>query len=61
MYGSDSRREFARNMLIPIIEREIAHRSVIPALTETQMITSVRNVLEEIADEMEKCGLIADM
>lgn len=61
MYGSDSRRAFARNMLTPIIEGEIARRSVIPALTETQMITSVRNVLEEIADEMEKGDLVADL
>ena len=31
------------------------------ALTEKQMITSVRNVLEEIADEMEKGDLVADL
>lgn len=52
MYASDNRKKFARDFLRPIIERETACRPVIPALTENQMLTSIRSVLEEIADVM---------
>jgi len=53
MYASNNRKNFARDLLKPIIEREISCRPVIPALTENQMLTSIRSVLEEIADVME--------
>lgn len=52
MYASNNRKEFARNLLQPIIERETACRPIIHIVTQTQMITSIRQVLEEIADEM---------
>lgn len=52
MYSSSDRQKFARRLLTPIIERETACRQVIPALTENQMLISIREVLEEIADEL---------
>ena len=53
MYASSDKKKFARNLLTPIIEREISCRTMIPALTQTQMISSIREVLEEIADTVE--------
>ncbi len=53
MFASEDRRTFARSLLTPIIERETACRTVIPVLTESQMLTSIKEVLEEIADVME--------
>jgi hypothetical protein len=53
MFASDDRKKFARNLLTPIIERETACRPVIPAPTKNQMLTSIKEVLEEIADVME--------
>ncbi|MDO4775460.1 MAG: hypothetical protein Q4A10_06570 [Aerococcaceae bacterium] len=50
MYASSDRRAFARELLTPIIERETACRPIIHALTQNQMIGSIRQVLEEIAD-----------
>ena len=50
MYASSDRRAFARELLTPIIERETACRPVIHALTQNQMIGSIRQVLEEISD-----------
>lgn len=53
MYASSDKKKFARTLLTPIIEREISCRTMIPALTQTQMISSIREVLEEIADTVE--------
>lgn len=53
MYSSDDRKKFARDILKPIIEKETACRPFINAPTQNLMITSIREVLEEIADVME--------
>lgn len=53
MYASSDRKAFARELLVPIIERETTCRPVIHTLTQTQMIDSIRQVLEEIADTMD--------
>lgn len=50
MFASSDRKQFARNMLTPIIEKETAKREVIHSLSTEQMINSVRKVLEEIND-----------
>lgn len=53
MFASSARKEFARNLLTPIIEIETAKREVIHNLSSEQMITSIRIVLEEINDAYE--------
>ena len=54
MYASSDRKKFARKLLTPIIARETACRPVIHVPTQNQMIIGIREVLEEIADIMEK-------
>lgn len=53
MYASSDRSAFAREFLTPIIERETVCRPVIHALTQNQMTSSIRQVLEEISDTMD--------
>lgn len=50
MYASSDRKEFARKLLTPIIEKEVAQREVIHSLTSGQLISGIRSVLEEIGD-----------
>lgn len=50
MFASDDRKQFARDMLTPIIEKETAKREVIHSLSSEQMIHGIRTVLEEIND-----------
>jgi hypothetical protein len=59
MYASDDREKFARDFLTPIIEKETICRPVIHAPTQSQMVASVREVLEEIADVMENDGSLS--
>lgn len=54
MYASSDRKQFARKMLIPIIESEIAKRKVIQKPSTDLMIASIKTVLEEISDEYER-------
>lgn len=56
MFASSDRKEFARNMLIPIIEKETAKRKIIYNLSTEQMINSVKIVLEEINDTLAEDG-----
>lgn len=51
MFASDNRRQFARNMLTPIIESETRKRKYIANVSEEKMAESLKQVLEEIADE----------
>lgn len=44
------RKELARKLLTPIIEKEVAQREVIHSLTSGQVISGIRSVLEEISD-----------
>lgn len=51
-YSCSDREEFAVNLLTPIIEDEVALRRVIHMPTNEQMTWGVRNVLEEISDQV---------
>ena len=50
MFASENREEFARSLLIPIVENEISKRKVIHNLSPDQVFNSIRMVLEEISD-----------
>ena len=52
MFASSDRKQFARNLLTPIIESETAKREMIHNLTTEQMTNSVKTVLEEIGDTL---------
>ena len=54
MFESDDRRAFAKNLLIDEIEKETAKRQMIILPSEEKMQVSLREVLEEISDELEK-------
>lgn len=54
MFESDNRRSFAKNLLIDEIKKEVAKRQTIVMPSEEKMQMSLREVLEEISDEMEK-------
>lgn len=56
MFASSDRERFARNMFIPIIEKETAKREIIHNLSTEQMINSVKIVLEEINDILVEDG-----
>lgn len=53
MFASDDREKFARDLLVPIIEDIVSRRSYIPKVSDTQMLASLKTVLEEIADDFE--------
>lgn len=50
MFASSDRKQFARNMLVPIIEKEVSKREIIHELSTEQMVNCVKAVLEEIND-----------
>ena len=54
MFASSDRKQFARKMLIPIIESETAKRKAIQKPSTDLMIASIKTVLEEISDEYER-------
>ena len=54
MFASNDRKQFARNMLIPIIEKEVSKRKIIHEISTEQMVNSVKVVLEEINDTMDE-------
>lgn len=53
MFASKGRNEFADSLLIPLVEAEVKKRPHIKALTDEQIISSLKDVLEEISDNME--------
>lgn len=53
MFASSDRNKFARDILIPIIEKETRKRKHINALTDDQMALGLKEVLEDISDTME--------
>lgn len=53
MFASDDRKKFAKKLLKPIIEEEVAKRSKIQALTDDQMILGLKETLEEISNNVE--------
>ena len=52
MYSSTDRKKFARDMLIPLIENEVSKRQIVYAPTVEQMNDSLKEVLEELSDNM---------
>lgn len=52
MFASKDRKKYARNLLIPIIENEVKKRKSIKAITDEQIIKGLKEVLEEIADNV---------
>lgn len=53
MYASSDRKEFARSLLTPIIEKEVTQREFIHSLSSEQIISGIRSTLEEISDDYE--------
>lgn len=54
MFASNDRKQFAQNMLIPIIENETKKRKYIAAVSDEEMTKSLREVLENISDGFEE-------
>lgn len=54
MFASNDRKEFAQNMLIPIIENETKKRKHIGAVSNEQMAKSLQEVLESISDSFDE-------
>ena len=50
MFASKDRKAYARNLLIPIIENETRKRKHIAAVSDEQIIKSLKEVLEDISD-----------
>ena len=53
MFASDNRGEYARRILIPMIEAEVSVREKIKLPTVDQFTNSLKTVMEELADTME--------
>ena len=53
MYASDNRKEFAKQLLTPLVEIVISQRKHIPELTLNEMQSGLKLLLEEIADNEE--------
>mgnify|MGYP000871913854 FL=1 len=51
MFASDDREEFARSILVPIVENEIKKRKHIGTVSDEVMLDSLKMVLEEISEE----------
>ena len=50
MYACKDRKEYARNLLVPIIENETKKRRHVAAVSEERLALSLRDVLEDISD-----------
>ena len=55
MYASSNRSQFARNLLLLIVECEIQKRKHIEAPSDEQMVAALKDVLEDISDN---CDLV---
>ena len=53
MFASSDRKDFARQLLVPIIENEVSKRKKIAIPTMEQFSISLKDILEEIADSVE--------
>ena len=51
MYASKNRKEFANNLLVPIIEDVVSKRKRISAVSDKDMVACLKEVLENIGDE----------
>ena len=54
MFASSNRENFAKKLLIPHIEKEVNKRKKIKLPTDKEMQNCLRDVLEELADEVER-------
>ena len=48
MFASSDRQEYAQNMLVPLIEKEVSKRKHIVLPTDEQMLVVVREIIEDI-------------
>lgn len=53
MFASSDRKDFARQLLVPIIENEVLKRKKIAIPTMEQFSISLKDILEEVADSVE--------
>ena len=53
MFACEDRASFARDLITPIVEKRVSQRESIKLPSNEQMIDSLRDILEEIADEEE--------
>lgn len=51
MFASNDRSSFARDLIVPIVEKQVSQRELISLPSNDQMFKSVKDVLEAIADE----------
>ena len=51
MFASNDRSSFARDLIVPIVEKQVSQRELISLPSNEQMFKSVKDVLEAIADE----------
>lgn len=58
MFASKNRKTFARNLLIPIIENETKMRKHIAAVSDVQILKSLKEILEDISDSIADDGII---
>lgn len=54
MFASSNRKKFARQLLEPLIEKEIKKRKRIRAVSDKQMAKGLKEVLEEISDSIDR-------
>ncbi|GEM_PF-647221 len=54
MFASSDRRQFARDLIVPIIEKEVKKRKFVKIFSYEQIASSLREVLEEISDNEEQ-------
>lgn len=51
MFACDDRALFARDLIVPIVEKRVSQRELIKLPSNEQMVDSLKTILEEIADE----------
>ena len=59
MFASKNRKEYARKLLMPIIENETQKRKHIATVNDEQLALSLRDVLEDISDSLDLGGSVA--
>ena len=59
MFASKNRKEYARKLLMPIIENETQKRKHIATVNDEQLALSLHDVLEDISDSLDLGGSVA--
>lgn len=52
MYASGDRKQFARKLMIEDVEKQVKKRKPISIPSNQEMVASLKEVLEEVSDEM---------